>query len=213
MIVKPFELRKIPDLGTVVKMIDHFAVLEEPRRPWLEEEALKARFHALTAEQHPDVAEAGSGSGPFAALTVAYRVLSDPRTRLRHLLELEAPEEPFRGVVAPPTVGALFLEMGSKKQKLDGFLKKRSAAGSALAKALLLAEQYALQEDLEALLGVLDAERGRWLETLPALDAAWEDGGTERPIKAVAETAQALGYLDKWIAQVREGLVRLQIES
>ncbi len=194
-------------------MTDHFALLGEPRRPWLEEEALKARFHALTAEHHPDVAGTDAGSPPFAALTVAYGVLNNPRARLRHLLELEAPEEPFRGVAAPPSVGELFLEMGAKKQALDGFLKKRTAAGSALAKALLLAEQYTLQEDLEALLAVLEAERGRWLERIPALDAAWTSGEAERPVSQVAETAQALGYLDKWSAQIREGLVRLQIES
>ena len=191
-------------------MTDYFALLGEPRRPWLDEEALKTRFHALTAERHPDVARE-EDSGPFSALTVAYRVLSDPRARLRHLLELEAPQEPFRGIPAPASVGELFPVMGAKKQALDAFLKKRAASASALAKALLLPEQYALQEELESLLQVLEAERNRWLQEIPALDAAWTAG--ERPVPQLAKTAQALGYLDKWSAQIREGLVRLQIEE
>jgi len=196
-------------------MTDHFASFGEPRRPWLDEEALKARFHALTTRHHPDVAEnAGEAANPFAALTVAYRVLGDARARLRHLLELEAPEEPFRGVPAPASVGDLFPEMGAKKHALDAFLKKRADATSALAKALLASEQFALQEELEDWLGILEAERTKWLARLPELDAAWMHAAgdqAKRPVREVAETAQALGYLDKWSAQIREGLVRLQI--
>ena len=35
-------------------MADYFALLDEPRRPWLDPEELKAKFHALTATVHPD---------------------------------------------------------------------------------------------------------------------------------------------------------------
>ena len=35
-------------------MTDAFALLSEPRRPWLDAEALKARFLPLSAAVHPD---------------------------------------------------------------------------------------------------------------------------------------------------------------
>jgi hypothetical protein len=35
-------------------MNDCFALLNEPRRPWLDSEALKQRFVSLSAELHPD---------------------------------------------------------------------------------------------------------------------------------------------------------------
>ena len=35
-------------------MTDYFALLGETRRPWLDTEALKAKFLTLTASVHPD---------------------------------------------------------------------------------------------------------------------------------------------------------------
>ncbi len=190
-------------------MPDYFALLEIPRRPLTDDAALKARFHELTAGQHPDVAEAEGEGNPFADLTVAYRTLSEPRTRLRHLLELEAPELSFRGLAVPAGVDRFFLEAGQRKQALDAFFQKYRAASSVLARALLAPEQYEHLERVEALLAGLTAERESWLARLPELDAQWGNG--ERPIAALVEIAQALGYLDRWIAQLREGLLELQL--
>ena len=35
-------------------MVDHFARLNFPRRPWLDAEQLQRRFHDLSADAHPD---------------------------------------------------------------------------------------------------------------------------------------------------------------
>ncbi len=195
-------------------MQDSFAIFSEPRRPLLDEESLKAKFHALTTEHHPDVATEKSDA--FSAINLAYETLRQPRTRLKHLLELEAPELIARHLPAPESIGNLFPGMGERKLRLDAFLKKRATTSSALAKAMLMNEHLELQEDLEAWLGVLEAEKERWQGTLPALDAEWaEANGTGAPTSVaarIAEVAQALAYLDKWSAQVREGAVRLQVE-
>lgn len=233
-------------------MTDYFATLGEPRRPWLEEDALKKRFLALTSEHHPDVAKTaalqgenaqGSGSsadftGPapdFALINLAYQTLREPRTRLRHLLELERTEHAEKSgsegaptaslpkhQPAPEAVGALFSKMGGMKHTSDTFLKKRSAATSPLAKALLMGEQLELQEKLEAWLAELEEEKERGMAVLPALDALWQEsaeaenaahaGQRSEVLVALGELAQLLGYLDKWIAQVREALVKLQID-
>jgi hypothetical protein len=189
-------------------MQDQFAIFNEPRRPWLDEERLKAKFHTLTVEHHPDVA---SGKNDvFSTINLAYETLRNPRTRLKHLLELEAPELVARHLPAPAAIGNLFLDMGERTQRLTVFLKKRTFASSALTKAMLMNEQLQLQEDLEAWLEVLESEKRRWLEKLPGLDAEWTN--ENRSAAPLAEVAQALGYLDKWTAQIREGVVRLQID-
>lgn len=190
-------------------MSDFFALLSLERRPLWDAEVLKERFHQLTAGQHPDVT--GEGEGSFADLTVAYRTLSEPRTLLRHLLELEAPEISFRGVTAPAGVDAFFLEAGQLRQEYDGYQKRWRAAGSALARALLMPEQYELQDKLEDLLTRLNSEQARWLDKLPELDGRWMAG--ERPVSELAEVAQALGYLDKWTGQLRESLLTLQLQE
>ena len=42
-------------------MTDAFALLAEPRRLWLDADALKARFLPLSTAVHPGVAELGLG--------------------------------------------------------------------------------------------------------------------------------------------------------
>lgn len=59
-------------------MIDYFAVLAEPRRPWLEPAALKDKYYALARRAQPD-----------DKINEAYRVLNDARSRLHHFLVLE----------------------------------------------------------------------------------------------------------------------------
>ena len=41
-------------LGFNFSMTDYFALLNEPRRPWLDPEPLKDKFLALSATVHPD---------------------------------------------------------------------------------------------------------------------------------------------------------------
>ena len=187
---------------------DHFAHLEEPRRPLVDQAGVKAKFHALTTEHHPDVSAANSPD--FAAVNIAFNTLREPRLRLRHLLELEAPELLRRNAPAPATVANLFLKMGAMTQTLDRFLAKRAGTKSTLGKATLIAEQLVLQEDLEEWLSVLEKEKASWLAKIPEMDAAWMRD-RRAAFEPVAETAQALSYLDKWSAQIREGLVKLQI--
>jgi len=40
-------------------MTDYFALLEQPRAPWLDPAELKEVFHRKTLEQHPDAGAAG----------------------------------------------------------------------------------------------------------------------------------------------------------
>jgi curved DNA-binding protein CbpA len=68
---------------------DHFAALGLPRRAWLDPEDIKSRHHALIAASHPDKP---TGDAALAAsLNTARATLENPASRLRHLLELEAP--------------------------------------------------------------------------------------------------------------------------
>ena len=76
-------------------MTDYFALLDEPRRPWLEPEALKTKFLKLAAEIHPDrkhgagKIEKAAANRSYAELNAAFNCLAEPKLRLLHLLELE----------------------------------------------------------------------------------------------------------------------------
>lgn len=69
-------------------MTDAFALLQLPRRPWLDAGEVRAAFQRLAATTHPD--RFGSTTA-FVELTRAYETLRDPAQRLRHFLALEQP--------------------------------------------------------------------------------------------------------------------------
>ncbi len=63
-------------------MSDYFALLNEPRRPWLEADPLKQKFLVLSASIHPDKihsageSEKSATAKQFAELNAAYNCLA-----------------------------------------------------------------------------------------------------------------------------------------
>jgi len=185
-------------------MTDLFALLGETPRPWLDPDALKAKYHQITTEQHPDVAGA---TADFAEINRAYQTLADPVLRLRHLLDLES--TPLsRTQPVPADIAAFFTTVAEARQAFDGFLRKHAAATSPLAKALLSTEQYAVQETLEDTIAVLQQKQEVLMGGLQEADALWQ---TDRAaaLGALPALWQSLGYLAKWLGNLRESLFRM----
>src|SRR5438128_12515999 len=99
-------------------MIDYFALFNEPRRPWLDGELLKAKFLQLSAEVHPDRVHGASAADKqraherSAELNAAYNCLREPKSRLQHLLELETGARPKQEEKYPPVNWYLLLKSG-----------------------------------------------------------------------------------------------------
>lgn len=188
-------------------MPDHFAALNQPRRPWLGTEAVKECFHRASALWHPDVA--GSGDAVrFAEASVAYSVLRDPVSRLRHLLEIEAPERLARSPAIPPDLAELFMRLAEVRQALDAFHKKDAAAASALSRALLAGDRQALWSRAAALHAEMEAAHDAALALLQSLDAEWP--GAADGLERLAALQQRFAYLSKWRVQLGESLFKLQ---
>ena len=188
-------------------MPDHFAALAQPRRPWLDPDALRESFHRAAAQHHPDAA--GGGDVLFAALNAAHTILREPATRLRHLLELEAPEAPSRAVQIPPPLAELFMQLAGHHRALGSFRQKESAAASPLARALLATEKSALLRSLETALAQLDDAHADALTELRALDAAW-DARDSAALESLAALQARFAFLAKWSAQLREDVFKLR---
>src|SRR5271167_1774936 len=98
-------------------MIDYFALLNEPRRPWLDADSLRQKFRALSASAHPDKVRAtgelekSGAAKSFAELNAAYHCLAEPKSRLRHLLELELGAKPGDIRQIPAALADLFAEV------------------------------------------------------------------------------------------------------
>jgi hypothetical protein len=186
-------------------MIDHFAAFKLPRRPWLDEEALKQRFHRMTSEQHPDVSPVNSSA--FAGLTKSYAILRDPAARLRHLLELEYPD--FKASPAiPPALTERFMQVATLRREIHVFVEQHSASELPITQALSAAARFGLQRDVEKLATALELDRDRCLQLLQAEDELWEQRDAETP-QRLATLQQELSSLLKWADELREGLLRL----
>ena len=95
---------------------DYFAVLRQPRRPWLDPDELKRKYQELTFARHPDKTPDADQGPEFSEITEAYRVLSNPRLRLQHLFNLEgAPSETSQ---VPAEIAELLVREGQKVSHL-----------------------------------------------------------------------------------------------
>ncbi|HEY2802259.1 MAG TPA: hypothetical protein VGI85_16855 [Chthoniobacterales bacterium] len=171
-------------------MTDHFALLGEARRPWLDSEELKEKYHAL------------SRSGPPSAeLNEAFRVLSDPKLRLHHLLELEGADL-TAGRPVPAAVAELFWDTGTLLREIERWLLRQAAATSTLGRALLQPERGKLESRLRTLEEEL---RGSYDAEIVKLRAAPNEGSQ------LMEHHDTISYLTRLLEQVAEKRLQLTV--
>lgn len=195
-----------------LNVIDYFALLGEARRSWLDEEALKSKFLAFSAEVHPDrvhglpAAEQQAAHERFGALNAAYHCLREPRERLRHLLELHTGRklEPVQKV--PESLVDLFFRIGQACRSADDFLKRRSAVTSPLLLAELFEPGQEISDQLMTLRGDLVARQEALLAELKILNAEWE-----QHVARLEAIQQTMSYLQRWQAQMQERIVQLAL--
>ena len=189
-------------------MTDYFALLEQPRVPWLEPATLKEVFHRKTLEHHPDITTSGA-EGQFAALNKAYQVLQDPKRRLHHLLSLENCA-PSANQIVPAELQELFLGLGSLKQRADALLEKKRKASNTLSQSLLKPEALALQDDLDEwrkkIRGLLDSAT----EELREMNPRWLSG-REAQVAPLSDLYLKFAYLGRWSEQLDETAFQLSL--
>jgi curved DNA-binding protein CbpA len=187
-------------------MTDYFALFGLPRRPWLDLEALKQRFHDLAAAHHPDVS---GNTEKFAEVNAAYQVLRDPAARLRHLLELEYTTEAGSEPQIPPPLAERFMEVATIEREVHVFLHEQSTASSAVGRSLLAGERFAIQHDIERIVDELELDWSRTDQLLRVENSMWEQRNLETPHR-LAQLQQEFAYLSKWLKQLRERLTQLE---
>ena len=192
-------------------MTDHFGLLQQPRRPWLDPEQLKQKYHELARTGHPDlkahfpepVSNGAQFSPSLAALNEAYSVLSNPKLRLRHLLELEGGKAAPEVNELPSDLTDLFMEAATLIGEADDLVQKRNGSTSVLAKSLLQAEILALGERAKRFSEKLNVAYAAALEDLRRTDRGWMSDRSKSEGE-LRRLIQRFAYLDRWMDQVRE---------
>lgn len=206
-------------------MIDCFALLDEPRRPWLNAEALKEKFLARAADLHPDrvhgasPAEKEEASRRYTELNGAHARLRDTKDRLAHLLELELGRRPLDVQQVPAAAMELFFQVGQLCRETDQFLAGRGQVTSPLLKAQSFERGLALADRISEMLRVLAEASGAIEARLQTLNAAWAAapavGSPERagqlPLDQVEALYRESSFLARWRGQLQERFVQLSL--
>jgi len=201
-------------------MTDYFALLNEPRRPWIEPEALKAKFLKLAAETHPDKqrstneAEKKAANRRYAELNTAFQCLSDPKSRLLHLLELELGAKPKDVQQIPNALADLFAEVATTCRNADAFLAEKGKATSPLLQVGFFEHAQEWIERLNDLQKKLNGLREKLVGELKSLDEKWvatDAASREKILPKLEELYRLFGYFNRWNSQIQERAVRLSL--
>jgi curved DNA-binding protein CbpA len=184
-------------------MIDYFALLNQPRAPWLDPTQLKHAYHRKTLQAHPDTAGPGATDKTFAEINDAYQVLQDPKRRLHHLLELEghAPASTERSV--PQELQDLFPLLGALTQRANLLLEKQRTASNALSRSLLKAQILEVEKETQALREKIHNLSDASLGQLRRISSDWERDRAAQMV-ALSNLYFKFAYLARWSAQLDE---------
>ena len=207
-------------------MTDHFRLLDEPRRPWLDAEALKTRYLALSSAVHPDrfhtadAAAQASANERYLAINTAYQCLRETKPRLQHLLELELGAKPAQLQQILPETMDLFMEVSQLCRQIDAFLAEKNAATAPMLKVKFFALGLDWLDRLNALQQKLHPRRAALDTELQSLNPAWQtapspDTADARraalPLRRLEEIYRLFSYYDRWAGQLQERAVQLSL--
>lgn len=200
-------------------MTDYFALLNEPRRPWLDADALKQKFLSLSATVHPDKiysvneSDKQAASKKFAELNAACNCLVLPKSRLLHLLELERGAKPGDVQQIPPVLADLFAQVAAVCRDADRFLTEKAKTVSPLLQVQLFERGQGWIEQLNGMKKKLGGFHNELLAKLKWLDTQWTADGSDHAglLNDLESLYRLFSYFNRWNAQIQERIVQLSI--
>jgi curved DNA-binding protein CbpA len=196
---------------------DYFALFNEPHRPWLDADLLKQKFLAQSANLHPDKIHSASddeknvAAKKFAELNAAYNCLTEPKSRLLHLLELELGAKPKDIQQIPNALADLFAEVAGVCKSTDNFLTEKKRATSPLLQVQFFERGQNWIEQLNSLQKKLNDLREKFLGELKLLDEKWiaDENSRREILPKLEELYRLFSYFNRWNNQVQERVVQL----
>jgi DnaJ-domain-containing protein 1 len=201
-------------------MTDNFALLNQPRRPWLDADSLKQKFLALSARLHPDRIHSASADDKieatrkFTELNAAYNCLAEPKQRLMNLLELELGAKPKDIQTIPSALADLFAEVANNCRQADDFLVEKNRTASPLLQVQLFERGQDWVEKLSELQKKLNKLREELDGELKKLDDLWmlhEEDSRLKTLTKLEEFYRLLSYFNRWQGQINERVVQLSL--
>ncbi len=199
-------------------MTDYFALLNEPRRPWLDADLLKAKFLSRSGQMHPDRHHADSpaarddASKNFADLNAAFNCLRDPKERLRHLLALELGTKPKDLHEMPKDLVELFMQVGQLNRQVGSFLSDRTKAHSPILQVSFFEKGQEWVEKLTALQKNIAAHNEAVVNRVRELDDRWLSSTDHAALLPELEQCwRLLSFYSRWNSQLQNAIVQLSL--
>jgi DnaJ-domain-containing protein 1 len=191
--------------------MDHFAVFQLVPQPWLDLDSLKDHYLRLSVISHPDKASPenkATAEADFTSLTESYNILRNTRQRLLHLLELRGIRDRAHVQRVPPAALEFFTPIANITALAEDVLKEKARAHSPMLQVSCFGRALEITDSLQTLQEQL-AQRIRAIE-LKVQDCSkqWVEGASE-PITEIQDAATALGFLERWSAQIQRLLAAL----
>ena len=196
-------------------MKDCFAILGQPRRPWLDADAVRTTFMSRAADSHPDrfhqapSPDQAAAHQQYTALNDAQHCLTDTRTRLRHFLELERGGRVTDLQEIPEDLMELFSQLAAQLRATDRFLETWNAASSPLLKANLFNEGETHRAAIQALMASI-REKARVVEnSVREVDSAWGESGPadavtrDHLLTQLESLYRITSFQDRWTQQLQ----------
>ncbi len=200
-------------------MTDYFALLNEPRRPWIDPDSLKQKFLGLSAEVHPDRVhnseeqEKQRAQERYTGLNAAYNCLREPKSRLQHLLELELGVKPGTVQSIPADLMHLFLEVSQMCRDADAFLAETARVQSPLLKVRMFERGQEWTDKLSALQKRLNSQGEEMVEELQSIDREWDQKSDPAKrtevLHRLEELYRLFSYFARWSGQIQERIVQI----
>jgi curved DNA-binding protein CbpA len=188
-------------------MTDYFALLNQPRAPWLDPDLLKDAYHKQTLQTHPDSQTNRANSDPtdasFVRLNEAYQVLQDPKRRLHHLLSLEGRAPSSADQTVPKQLHDLFPAVGALTQRANLLLEKIQGTSNALSRSLLKPQLLEVQKETKEVRSHIQDLSDASLAELREINAAWAKNPAQQ-IEGLSNLYFAFAYLTRWSSQLDE---------
>jgi DnaJ-domain-containing protein 1 len=201
-------------------MIDHFRVLGEPRRPWIDIAELKTKFLALSSLHHPDRTQSAGTieSVDFAALNVAYNCLRDVPQRVAHLLEVETGEKPASVQNIPGELMDWAFETGALVREADQFIAEKERNTSPMIAIKHFEKGMQFTDRLNAMQTRIQQALGPLNERLRQMNTAWDSisgdswtRSSQLPLSELATIYQRYAFLNRWNQQIQERISTLAL--
>ena len=199
-------------------MVNFFALLGLPARPWVDPDVLRQQHLSLTSQHHPDRLPQGSSAlranesaDTMASLNQAFAIVSSPRDRLGHLHLLLTGQPPSHTASIPNDLVDLFAQMSQVLRATDDFLNSRYQITSPILKAQAYAQGLDWVSRIQELQGAVRQHMSEFDQALREFDADWDGLSDEDRARGLQVAQFRASCLQKWTDQLSDRMVQLGI--